>query len=143
MHLGYISRWKASYTLDENGLVYMNLTHVDPGSEICRLRAFYDEQPNAQDQVEIMDLIGMLNWAIACPLRYPILKYKDALFTIRYQGMEHVNTDVLDLPVVQSNLTVEQVQKWAREKNLTWVAQRGWLFGGYYRDKDGNYYYLV
>src|SRR5262249_11113118 len=118
--------------------------YVDPVSEVRRLREIMDDQKTtAQEQVEILDLIGMLEWAIACPLRYANPKYKDALYTIRYQGMEHVNTDVLDLPVVQSNLTVEQVQKWASEKTLTWVPQRGWLFGGYYRDKDGNSYYPV
>jgi hypothetical protein len=69
---------------------------------------------------------------------------KVRLYTIRKQNQEHVikDTKLLDLPVVASGLTELEFREYATKNNLIWVTKRGWVFGGYYRDTDGNCYYL-
>jgi len=145
MHLGYISRWKTSYTLTDHGTVQMNLTTVDPVSEAGRLQRILEEQePTQQEKIEIGDLIKMLTWAATSPLRHNHgHRPKGRLYAIRKQEWEHVikSTDLFDLPIVASGLTDREVSDYASKNNLIWVAQRGWLFGGYYRDADGNCYY--
>jgi hypothetical protein len=62
---------------------------------------------------------------------------------LRKQSWEHViaNTDLIDLPIVAGNLTAEEVSDYAQTYNLTWVPQRGLIYGGYYKDSEGNCYY--
>lgn len=145
MHLGYISRWKANYTFSDMGQVFMNLTSIDPVGEARRLtRILKEDAKTKPDKIELADTIKMLEWAASCPLRQPSGRKEDARYTIRMQKWEHVlaNLDIIDLPVVATNLTGEEVHHFATETNdLKWVPQRGWLFGGYYRDKEGTCYY--